>query len=200
MVARAEGMAATRDRIVAAARTLALEQAYEDITLAAIAEAGGVSHQTVLNHFESKEGVMAAAAEVLARETGAARDKAVPGDTRGAVAILTREYERFGDANARWAIASERLGSLAPLLDEARAGHQAWLERIFAGALPATPAARRRALHALHAATDVYTWKLLRRDLRLSSAATEQVMVDLINGIISGGAAAPRSRASQRLR
>ncbi|MPY91257.1 MAG: TetR family transcriptional regulator [Luteitalea sp.] len=187
MVARAEGMAATRERIVRAGLKLGLEQAYEDITLAAIAQGAGVSHQTVLNHFESKEGVAAAAAEALARETGAARDKATPGDITGAVVVLVGEYERIGDANARWAMAAERLGSLAPLLEEARAGHQAWLERIFSDSLPKTPAARRRAIHALHAATDVYTWKLLRRDLRLPRAEAERIMIDLVNGILGGG-------------
>ena len=186
MVARAETVNATRERIVHAALTLALQQAYEDITLAAIAAAAGVSHQTVLNHFASKENVAAAAAEVLGRETAAARSTAKPGDHKGAVAILVGEYERFGDANARWAVSSERLGLLAPLLDHARAGHQAWLERIFSGRLPRTPEARRRAVHALHVATDVYTWKLLRRDLRLSRAETERIMLDLVNGILAG--------------
>jgi AcrR family transcriptional regulator len=186
MVARAEGMLATRERIVRAALKLALEQAYEDITLVAIAQAAGVSHQTVLNHFESKENVAAAAAEMLGRQTQAARDQARPSDP-SKIGVLAGEYERFGDANARWAIASERLGSLAPLLDQARAGHQAWLERIFAEHLPKTPAARRRAIHALHAATDVYTWKLLRRDLRLSRADTERIMLDLVEGILGGG-------------
>ena len=69
MVARAETMVATRERIVQAALKLLLEQAYEDVTLAAIAEAAGVSHQTVLNHFASKENVAAAAAEMLSRQT-----------------------------------------------------------------------------------------------------------------------------------
>lgn len=185
MAARAEAMNATRERIVRAALTLALQQAYEDITLAAIAEAAGVSHQTVLNHFASKEKVAAAAAEVLSRETAAARETATPGDYTGAVAILVAQYERFGDANARWAISSERLGSLAPLLDNARAAHQGWLERIFSGRLPKTPDVRRRAVHALHAATDVYTWKLLRRDLRLTRAETEGIMLDLVDGIVA---------------
>jgi AcrR family transcriptional regulator len=199
MVARAEGMAATRDRIVQAALTLALEQAYEDITLVAIAEAAGVSHQTVLNHFASKENVAAAAAELLARQTQAARDKAAPGDQAGAIAILVGEYERFGDANARWAIASDRLGTLASLLDRARAGHQAWLEDIFAVVLPAAPTARRVAIHALHASTDVYTWKLLRRDLRLSRAETERIMLNLVNGIL-GATRARRRRSRARTR
>ena len=79
---------------------------------------------------------------------------------------------------------SERLGSLASLLDDARAGHQDWLRRMFGARLPAPPTARRRAVNALHAATDVYTWKLLRRDLGLSRADTEQTIVQLVEGIL----------------
>jgi AcrR family transcriptional regulator len=200
MAARADGMVATRERIVQAMLRLAFEQAYEDITLAAIAEAAGVSHQTVLNHFESKEKVAAAAAEVLSRETQGVRDRATPGDHVGAVAILVGEYERFGDANARWAATSERLGSLAPLLDMARANHQAWLERIFSGRLPKTPEPRRRAVHALHAATDVYTWKLLRRDLRRSRAETERIMLDLVDGILATRSPRSTQRSGSRQR
>ena len=199
MAVRAEGMAATRDRIVQAALKLLLQQAYEDVTLAAIAEAAGVSHQTVLNHFASKENVGAAAAEMLSRQTQEVRDRAVPDDQPGAIAVLVGEYERFGDPAARWAMASERLGSLAPLLDRARAGHQAWLDRIFSDRLPKAPAARRHAIHALHAATDVYTWKLLRRDLKLSRADTERIMLDLVYGILgSGGARTRRRRPTSR--
>ena len=199
MAVRAEGMAATRDRIVRAALKLLLQQAYEDVTLAAIAEAAGVSHQTVLNHFASKENVGAAAAEMLSRQTQEVRDRAVPDDQPGAIAVLVGEYERFGDPAARWAMASERLGSLAPLLDRARAGHQAWLDRIFSDRLPKAPAARRHAIHALHAATDVYTWKLLRRDLKLSRADTERIMLDLVYGILgSGSAGSHRRRPTSR--
>jgi AcrR family transcriptional regulator len=199
MRARAETMATTRERIVREALTLAVELPYEDITLTAIAEAAGVSHQTVLNHYASKEGVAAAAAELLARETAERRQAAVPGDLPGAMAILIDEYERFGDANARWAMSSERLGSLARFLEEARAGHQAWLEHICAASLPRPSAARRRAIQALHAATDVYTWKLLRRDLKLTRADTERVMMDLARGILgpassASGAARARTR------
>ena len=184
MRARADGVAATRERIVRAMLGLALEQAYEDITLAAIAAAAGVSHQTVLNHFESKEGVAFAAAELLRNQTGAARAKARPGDVKGAVSVLVGEYERIGDANVRWALTAERMGRLAPLLEEARAGHQEWLRRVFADRLPDAPAERRHAVNALHAATDVYIWKLLRRDLHLSRAETVRIMVDLVNGIL----------------
>jgi AcrR family transcriptional regulator len=177
-------MADSRDRIARAMMTLAFEQAYEDITLAAIAREARVSHQTVLNHFDSKEGVAAAAAEIISQETIAARNKAVPGDVAGAIHALVGEYERFGDAGVRWALAADRLGSLAPLLDRAREGHQAWLVRTFGDALPRASDLRTRVIHGLHAATDVYTWKLLRRDLRLTRDETEAIMVNLVHGIL----------------
>jgi len=200
MVARAQGMAATRDRIVHAMLRLALEQPYDDITLGAVAQAADVSYQTVFNHFDSKEGVAAAAADLLARQTGEARAKARPGDVNGAIGVLVGEYERIGDANARWAISAERLGSLAPRLDEARAGHQSWLEHVFASSLPKAAAARRRAIHALHVATDVYAWKLLRRDLRLSRADTETIMVYLVNSVLNAGSAFRRARLARSAR
>ena len=57
---------------------------------------------------------------------------------------------------------------------------------MFGDRLPTTPAARKRAVHALHAATDVYTWKLLRRDLGLSRTETEKTMADLVVGVLEG--------------
>ena len=184
MSSRAEGVANTRERIVRSALKLFMDHWYEDVTLVGIADAAGVSHQTVLNHFESKEGVGQAVAEFASRETEARRSKAIPGDVRSAIATLVSEYERIGDANVRWAMAADRLGSLAPWLDKARASHQRWLEGIFGGSLPSAPAARRRLVNGLHAATDVYTWKLLRRDLGLSRAETERTMIELVSGLV----------------
>lgn len=185
--ARAEGVADSRERITRAGLELWLQSRYEDVTLAAIATAAGVSHQTVLNHFGSKEGVALAAAETLREQTAAARAAAHPGDARQALGVLIGEYERFGDANARWAVASESLGSLAKLLDDARRGHQQWLEQIFERWLPNGPAARQRSLQALHVATDVYSWKLLRRDLRLSMPETQETMLALVEGVLRSG-------------
>jgi AcrR family transcriptional regulator len=183
MTSRADATAATRDRILRAAQQLFFDRWYEDVTLAAIAEAAGVSHQTVLNHFESKEGVAVATAEVIERET-IERRAAMPGDVDGAIRALVGEYERFGDANARWAASAERLDGLAQLLDVARANHRDWLERTFDDRLPRGAETRRRAVDALHAATDVYTWKLLRRDLHLGRDEAETTMAELVRGVL----------------
>ena len=185
MGSRADTVTATRERIARQAMALFLEHTYDDVTLAKIAKASGVSHQTVLNHYESKDGVVLAVAELLATETRSARYDAEPGDVAGAVRALVGDYERIGDANFRWA-ASERLEILSDLLDDARRGHQEWLAAMFGERLPTTPAARRRVVHALHAATDVYSWKLLRRDLGLSRTETEKTMSDLVAGVLEG--------------
>lgn len=186
MGARADGVADTRERIIDAATALFLEQTFDDVTLAGIAKASGVSHQTVLNHFGSKLGVAMAVAEALGRATAAARS-ATPGDTPGAIHALVGDYEQIGDANVRWVAASEQYEELVPLLDTARAGHQQWLREVFAADLPRGTAASRRTVLALHAATDVHTWKLLRRELHLSRAETERIMVDLVSGVLRGG-------------
>ena len=180
---RARTTAATRERIAEAARRLFLQRRFEDVTLAAIAEASGVSHQTVLNHFESKEGVVLGVVELMKDETMAARH-AEPGDVGGAVHALVGDYEKMGDGNVRWA--TSELEALVEPLDMARAHHQEWLVGLFGDQIPSKGKARQRAINALHAATDVYTWKLLRRDLRLSRVETEKTMVDLVVGVLRG--------------
>ena len=62
--------------------------------------------------------------------------------------------------------------------------HQQWLARIFAASLPQRRPARSRAVDALHAATDVFVWELLRRDLGPSRRATENTMADLVAGVL----------------
>ena len=184
MTSRADAVASTKERIATAALELLMERRFDDVTLTDIATAASVSHQTVLNHFESKEGVAFAAADLVVASTNDARAGVAPGDTVGAVRRLVADYEQMGDANARWAMDVEHLGSLAPLIEQARHSHRAWLEAAFEPYLPAEAKARRRVVNALHAATDVYTWKLLRRDLGVTRAETERTMVRLVDGTL----------------
>jgi len=184
MTSRADAVASTKERIATAALELLMDRRFDDVTLTDIAAAAGVSHQTVLNHFESKEGVAFAAADLVVASTNEARSGVAPGDTVGAMRRLVADYEQIGDANTRWAMDVEHLGSLAPLIEQARHSHRAWLEAAFEPYLPADGKARRRVVNALHAATDVYTWKLLRRDLGITRAETERTMVHLVDGAL----------------
>ena len=95
-----------------------------------------------------------------------------------------RQYEALGDANVRLQAVAERIPLLAQGVELARARHSAWLEEAFGEQLPADPRARRRALAALYAVTDVGTWKLLRRDLGHSRAETTAVLQFLLSAAL----------------
>ncbi|MGX5653179.1 TetR/AcrR family transcriptional regulator [Geodermatophilus nigrescens] len=185
MRARADGLARTRERILAATRRRLLTMPYDDVRLADVAAEAGVSQQTLLNHFTSKEGLALAVAEALAPEIEALRGPVAPGDVAGFVRGLMRQYEALGDANVRLAGVAERIPALAPGMEFARGRHTALLEETFGGHLPADPRERRRALAALYAVTDVGTWKLLRRDLGHSRAETTTVLQSLIRAALA---------------
>jgi hypothetical protein len=92
--------------------------------------------------------------------------------------------ERSGDGNVRLALLHERIEAVRAGLERGRANHQGWLAEVFEDRLPSDPAERRRTLAALHAATDVYTWKLLRRDLGHGRRATQRIMTDMVRAIL----------------
>ena len=58
MTKRSDVEGGTRRRVAEAALSLFKERDYDDVSLNEIARAAGVSHQTVLNHCESKAGVL----------------------------------------------------------------------------------------------------------------------------------------------
>ncbi len=184
MRARAEAVEATRERIARAAMQRFLAEPYEDVTIASVARDAGVSHQTLLNHFESKDGLFAAAAERFSADLAASREGRATSDPESVVALLMEQFERSGDGNVRLAMLDERIEAVRAGLEQGRANHQVWLGEAFEGRLPSDPAERRRTLAALHAATDVYTWKLLRRDLGHGRRATERIMTDMVRAIL----------------
>jgi AcrR family transcriptional regulator len=185
MTTRADGVGRTRDRILGVARERFFSQPYDEVTLGEIASSAGVTQQTLLNHFSSKEGLALAVVESVKPEIEAIRGPVTAGDVRGAVRGLMREYEALGDATVRLAAVAERLPALAPGLALARRTHREWLERVFAPALPPDSRARRRTLAALYAASDVGTWKLLRRDLGHSRTDTAAIMRTLVEGALT---------------
>lgn len=182
MTTRAAATGRTRDRLLRAAQERFAGRRYDDVTLAGVADAAGVTVQTLLNHFGSKEGLFAAAAEFFAGEVADLRGPVEPGDIDAAAHALMRHYEVLGDANWRAVADSDRQRVLQELLDSARAAHRAWVEEVFAPQL-AVGADREERVAALYAATDVGTWKLLRRDLGQTPEQTRAVLRRLIAGI-----------------
>ena len=185
MQSRAEGVERTRERILRAAKQRFFELPYDEVRLVDIATEAGVTAQTLLNHFSSKEGLVLALVDFMRPDVEQLRGPVRPGDVDGAVRALIREYEALGDANVRLVAVAERIPVLMEGIEKARSVHAAWLEEIFAGQLPVDPRARRRAIAALYAVTDVGTWKLLRRDLRLSRTETRAVLRSLLQAALA---------------
>src|SRR4029079_4457227 len=83
----------TRKVIVDAAEELWFERWYDDVGLREVAERAGVALQTVVNHFCSKGGLLAAVAGNVAARIDPRRDEGVAGDVAGSVAMIIDEYE-----------------------------------------------------------------------------------------------------------
>ncbi len=179
--AREAATAATRARILDAAFELFRTQWYEDVTMRGIAAEAEVALQTVVNHFGTKEQVFAGVVERSQGVVQAVRDAAVPDDVPGALRALVKDYETTGDAVIRTLAVEERVPTVRAALTAGRAGHRAWVERTFPGALAGLSGrARERRLDLLVVATDVYAWKLLRRDRGHSARATASALAELV--------------------
>lgn len=187
MTKRTAGAASTRRRIAEAALDLFMEHDYDTVSLKEIAKAAGVSHQTLLNHCENKAGVLLAAGEVFSEQVTALEVSAVPGDVASIVRATCIRYEALGDANARWSAMRTRSPEVAEGLERGRRNFQIWLEEMFDELMPSGDDSdeRKRVLIGLHAALDVFTWRLLRRELGLSQERTEQQLTDLVLGVLA---------------
>jgi AcrR family transcriptional regulator len=187
MKARAAAAAATAERILDAAIAVFWERPVEDIPLDEIARRAGVSVQTVIRRFGSKEGLFASAAEREVARVVRQRGQAPVGDVAGAVANLLDHYEELGVAILRLLAEEDRSPALRELTNRGRAEHAAWCERVFPPALAGLRGAQRaRRLAQLIAVTDVLTWKLLRLDRRLSRKQTELALIELIEPLMGG--------------
>lgn len=187
MSSRGESSRSTKRRIAEAALELFKARDYDDVSLNEIARAAGVSHQTVLNHFETKAGILPASAEVFSEQVAALNLPVTVGDPVSIVRVTCARYEIVGDVNARWSDIAPRVPGLEALIAHARTNFQAWLTDVLGDLLPGPdePAERRRVLVGVHAALEVHTWRFLRRDLQLSQADTEAHLTDLLLGVLA---------------
>jgi AcrR family transcriptional regulator len=181
MRARAAAVEETRRRILGAVRDLGLETESMEIVLADVADRAGVTVRTVLRHFGSRDGVFAAALDFVAGEVE--RERGTPGDVAGAVAALIDEYEGIGD----WMITMLGREGADPnvrrMTDRGRAMHRGWVRDVFGPVLP-RDRHEDEAVDLLVVATDLYTWKLLRRDRGLGRPEVEQRMRALVDAVL----------------
>jgi len=184
MALRASSKAETEKRILEAAERLFQEQPYPQVRLEDIAAVAGVSPPTVIHRFGSKEALMASVARSGLERVRQQRSQAPAGDLAGTIAILIEHYEQWGDSVVHLLSQEAAVPVIRAATDAGRALHVGWVERTFALWLPRAGGSRKRRLSQLVALTDVYVWKVLRRDRGLTSADTEVAMREMVLALL----------------
>ncbi len=182
MRARAEAVAATGERLLAAAWRHFATHPYEDVVLRDIAAEAGVTVQTLHARFGSKEELFAAAYAWFGRDEVANRPAAPTTDVAAAVASVFDRYEQHGRAILRMLSQEERIPAVQRMTDAGRAYHRHWAEVTFAPLLSDVRGkARDRRLAAAVVATDLLVWKLLRLDMGLARPQAELIVTEMID-------------------
>jgi AcrR family transcriptional regulator len=183
---QAEVAALTAQRILQAAIALFEEQWLDHITFEQIAERAGVTVQTVIRRFGSKEQLIAEAGRQAYREAKQQRDEAPVGDIAGAIGNLLAHYETVGKRVLRSLAQEERDPVLHQMVEEGRLAHRQWVERVFAPFLLSLETQRHARLVAqLVAVTDVYVWKLLSQDMGLDREQTAVALQELVLALLA---------------
>lgn len=188
MRSRADAAEQTAVRVMDAAIELWRERPYDGFTLQDVAARAGVSLSTVMRRFGSKEGLVEAVLTSDRVGTRSSRDAVAAGDLDGAVQMIVEDYEVNGDAVIRMLALEERIPIVRRVVQAGRAEHADWIARVLGPLLSRSAARRHRQCLQLVVATDVYTWKLLRRDRRLDVGEVRAVMRDLCRAILEGEA------------
>ncbi len=183
-VVRAASEIATHEAILDAAFVEFSTTSFDRVTLKQIAERSGVTVQTIIRRFGSKEELF----EELARREGerilAERDVPEGASLPVALDSLLGHYERDGDTIANFVAQEHLFEPIRAIVDRGRRTHRAWVERHCRHLLSGLDGSvRERVVHAATVATDLSTWKLLRRDLGLEPAEVAAVMTELLQGL-----------------
>ena len=187
---RAETAAETARSILQAAIDLYGERFYDQVSLDDIAERAGVTVQTLIRRFGSKEHLISAAADASRGTIRTQRDETLVGDIASAAKALVETYEAHGDRVVRMLAQEDRVPAFRVLTDIGRAYHYEWVDHIFAPWLAKASRRERERLRAqIIAVCDVYYWKVLRRDLGMSSEATQRAVLHVLSAIVESNSA-----------
>lgn len=189
MTNRADQAAATRKRILESAIEISIEHPGELYTLEDIALSASTSVRTILRNFGSKDGLQLAAF-ALTTNSGEKRGHgkpADPGDVEGNIRVLIHDYEEIGDMVVTQIAEEHKVAGLKEALTIGRKNHREWVKDTFRPQLDRlTDDKREQTILSLIAATDVYVWKLLRRDHLVSQESAEAIIIQIVKSILKG--------------
>lgn len=184
--ARAKAAEATADRILEAFAARLRDGWFDEIRLDDVARDAGVAVQTIIRRFGGKEGLLDATVERVRDEVLGRRDVAA-GDVAGAIRVLIEDYEALGDLVLRSLAQEDRYPAIRRMTDVGRAEHRAWIAHVFSPWLATLPPDVAQArLDSLVVATDLYVWKLIRRDMARPVAELKALMARLIPAALAG--------------
>jgi AcrR family transcriptional regulator len=182
--ARAEAEQATTNAILDVALQAFAREPFDRVTLQSIAERAGVTVQTVIRHFGSKERLFETLAQRESPRILSARSAEANAGLDEALDALLAHYEQDGDMVLNFIAQEQLFEPIRTAVEQGRRIHREWVERHCADILAdAQGNERPRLLHAAIAATDLYTWKLLRRDLGLELPDVAAVIRQLLQGL-----------------
>jgi AcrR family transcriptional regulator len=186
--ARAAAAENLRKRIVEAFHRLLLRRWIDEITLDEVAASAGTTRQTIIRLFGAKDGLLDAVMDLVRAEAVPRMSTPADVSVRAALETLIAHYETVGEMIVRFLAQEERHSALRPLLAQGRHEHRAWVaERFGSTQCDLSELERERQITRLIVATDIYTWKLLRRDFGKSQGEVLHLMVSIIDKEIGEG-------------
>jgi AcrR family transcriptional regulator len=188
-VAREEAQQRTRDALIDAANDAFFSDHWPKASLDALSAKAGVTKQTLLRHFGSKDELLVQALVRGATQVRDQRWSTPTDDIPGAVENLLEHYDAWGERSIRIsAWQTNRPQALALLSRAARHIHHEWVDHAFAAWLDGLPNdARTERRAALIAVCDVQTWWTLSHNLELPRAQVRTILTDLIERLLSDG-------------
>jgi AcrR family transcriptional regulator len=175
----------TKLSIVKALGLLWTQYSINEITLDMIAEEANVTKRTILRKFGSKEGLMNESLSYDPAEISAERDQAKAGDIDDILNTLLSNYEHIGDAAIRTINLESELEIARRIGTKGRMQHYNWCKRVFAPFLPDSESPYFEIqLTSFIAVTEIYLWKLMRKDLKMSRKKTFSVFKNMLEGVI----------------
>ena len=171
--------------IIKAVGRLWMQYPINEITLEMIAQDAGVTTRTILRKFGSKENLVAESLSYDPAGISAERDNVKVGDIDDLLRTLLSNYENMGEAAIRTIFLEPGFEIARKIGEQGRKQHRAWCIKVFAPYLPDRKSKEFEIqLNSFIAVTEIYLWKLLRKDQKLSKAKTFTIFKNMVEGVV----------------